>query len=215
MKRLIILFAVMLCVATAFAQKFSYRFNHTPLADALVQIAGQHPDIHINFIYNELDKYPVTATIHTNDAYDMLRQLIGLNPVSVISSGGRYYVEALQHGKFIYSGRAVGNDNEPVAAATIMLLSPKDSTIITYGISDDNGHFSIPCDSRNIIAKLSCLGYITTYRNCPDLNLGTIIMPVHATILSSVVVKARTQRVMIEGSHIFHQAKPRKVQPMP
>ena len=59
MKRLIILFAVMLCVATAFAQKFNYRFNHTPLADALVQIAGQHPDIHINFIYNELGKYPV------------------------------------------------------------------------------------------------------------------------------------------------------------
>lgn len=55
MKRLIILFAVMLCVAAAFAQKFSYRFNHTPLADALTQIAEQHPDIHINFIYNELD----------------------------------------------------------------------------------------------------------------------------------------------------------------
>lgn len=37
MKRLVILFAAMLCVATAFAQKFSYRFNHTPLADALVK----------------------------------------------------------------------------------------------------------------------------------------------------------------------------------
>lgn len=71
MKRLVILFAVMLCVATAFAHKFSYRFNHTPLADALVQIAEKHPDIHINFIYNELEKYPVTATIRTNDAYDM------------------------------------------------------------------------------------------------------------------------------------------------
>ncbi len=118
MKRLIIFFAVMLCVATAFAQKFSYRFNQVPLADALLQIAGEHSDIHINFIYNELDKYPVTATIHTNDAYNMLRQLIGLNPVSVISSGGRYYVEALQHGKFVYTGRVVGSDNEPVAAAS-------------------------------------------------------------------------------------------------
>lgn len=76
MKRLTILFAVMLCVAAASAQKFSYSFNHTPLADALMQIAEQHPDIHINFIYNELDKYPVTATIHTDDAYDMLRQII-------------------------------------------------------------------------------------------------------------------------------------------
>ena len=199
MKRLVILFAAMLCVATAFAQKFSYRFNHTPLADALVQIAGQHPDIHINFIYNELDKYPVTANIHTNDAYDMLRQLIGLNPVSVISSGGRYYVEALQHGKFIYRGRALGDDNEPVAAATIMLLAPKDSTIITYGIADGEGHFSIPCDSRNVIAKFSCMGYITTYRNCQDFNLGTIVMPTQSVMLNQVKVEARTQRVINRG----------------
>lgn len=195
MKRLIILFAVMLCVATAFAQKFSYRFNHTPLADALVQIAEQHPDIHINFIYNELDKYPITATVHTNDAYDMLRQLIGLNPVSVISSGGRYYVEALQHGKFVYHGRVVGNDNEPVAAATVMLLAPKDSTVITYGIADAGGRFSIPCDSRGIIAKLSCIGYKTTYHNCTDFNCGTIVMPIHSVKLSQVNVESQAATV--------------------
>lgn len=195
MKRLIILFAVMLCVATAFAQKFSYRFNHTPLADALVQIAEQHPDLHINFIYNELDKYPVTATIRTNDTYDMLRQLIGLNPVSVISSGGRYYIEALQHGKFCYRGRVVGNDNEPVAAATVMLLAPKDSTVITYGIADAGGRFSIPCDSRGIIAKLSCIGYKTTYHNCTDFNCGTIVMPIHSVKLSQVNVESQAATV--------------------
>ena len=195
MKRLIILFAVMLCVATAFAQKFSYRFNHTPLADALVQIAEQHPDLHINFIYNELDKYPVTATIRTNDTYDMLRQLIGLNPVSVISSGGRYYIEALQHGKFCYRGRVVGNDNEPVASATVMLLAPKDSTVITYGIADAGGRFSIPCDSRGIIAKLSCIGYKTTYHNCTDFNCGTIVMPIHSVKLSQVNVESQAATV--------------------
>lgn len=210
MKRLIILFAVMLCIATAFAQKFNYRFNHTPLADALVQIAGQHPDIHINFIYNELDKYPVTATIRTNDAYDMLRQVVGLNPVSVISSGGRYYVEALQHGKFSYRGRAVGNDNEPVSAATIMLLAPKDSTIITYGISDSDGFFSIPCDSRNVIAKLSAMGYATTYRNCQDLDLGTIVMPIHSVILRQIEVNARTQRLINRGVEYIPSSKAKK-----
>lgn len=195
MKRLIILFAVMLCVANAFAQKFSYRFNHTPLADALTQIARQHPDLHINFIYNELDKYPVTATIRTNDAYEALRQLIGLNPVSVIRSGGRFYIEALQHGKFIYHGRAVGSDNMPVAAATIMLLAPKDSAVITYGIADAEGRFSIPCDRRNVIAKLSCTGYITTYRSCQNFNCGTIVMPIHAVALSQVNVEAKTAAV--------------------
>lgn len=196
MKRLIIFFAVMLCVATAFAQKFSYRFNHTPLADALVQIAGQHPDIHINFIYNELDKYPVTATIHTNDAYDMLRQLIGLNPVSVISSGGRYYVEALQHGKYCYTGKAVGSNNEPVVAATVMLLAPKDSTVITYGITDETGRFSIPCDKRGVIGKLSCLGYMTTTKNFNAFSMGTILMEEQAVSLGTVTVEA-------ENAHLY------------
>ena len=191
MKRLIILFAVMLCVATAFAQKFSYRFNHTPLADALVQIAGQHPDIHINFIYNELDKYPVTTTIHTNDAYEMLRQVIGLNPVSVISSGGRYYVEALQHGKFCYCGRVLDEEHQPAPGTTILLLAPKDSTVITYGVADNAGRFTIPCDSRNVIAKLSCVGYKTTYRRLTDFNVGDIIMPIDAVYLQQVQVEGQ------------------------
>lgn len=195
MKRLIILFAVILCVATAFAQKFSYRFNHTPLADALVQIAEQHPDLHINFIYNELDKYPVTAAVYTNDAYDMLRQLIGLNPVSVISSGGRYYVEALQHGKFCYRGRVLDEEHQPAPGTTIMLLAPKDSTVITYGIADNAGRFTIPCDSRGVIAKLSCVGYKTTYRYLTDFNVGDIILPIDAVALHQVTVEGQMASV--------------------
>ena len=191
MKRLIIIFAVILCAATAFAQKFSYRFNHTPLADALVQIAEQHPDIHINFIYNELDKYPITATVHTNDAYDMLRQLIGLNPVSVISSGGRYYIEALQHGKFCYRGRVLDEEHQPAPGTTIMILAPKDSTVITYGIADNAGRFIIPCDSRSVIAKFSCVGYKTTYRRLNDFNVGDIIMPIDAVALQQVKVEGQ------------------------
>lgn len=210
MKRLIILFAVMSCVTAVIAQKFIYSFNHTPLADALVQITEQHPDIHINFIYNELDKYPVTANIHTDNPYNALRQLVGLNPVSVISSGGIYYIEALQQGKFIYHGRAVGDDNEPVAAATVMLLAPNDSTVLTYGIADGDGHFSIPCDSRNVIARLSCMGYITTCRDCPDFNLGTIVMPVRSVILRQLNVEARTQHVIDHGVEYIPSNRARK-----
>lgn len=199
MKRLIILFAVMLCVAAAFAQKFSYRFNHTPLADALVQIAEQHPDIHINFIYNELDKYPVTAIIETNDAYIMLKQLIGLNPVSVISSSGRYYIEAMQHGKYCYHGRVLIEEHEPAPGTTIVFLAPKDSTIITYGIADNAGRFTIPCDSRDVIAKFNCVGYRTIYRRLTDFNVGDIILPVDAVALKQVKVEAKLQRVIKYG----------------
>lgn len=62
MKRLTILFAVMLCVATASAQKFSYSFNHTPLADALMQIAEQHPTF-------------ISTSFTTNSINILLRQL--------------------------------------------------------------------------------------------------------------------------------------------
>lgn len=191
MRRLILIFAAMLCIAGAFAQKYSYRFNRTHLADALTQIAGQHPDLHINFIYNELDKYPVTSNIYTNDAYDMLRQLIGLNPVSVIRSGGRFYVEAFQHGKFCYRGRVLDEEYEPAPGTTIMLLAPKDSTVITYGVADNFGRFTIPCDSRNVIAKLSCVGYKTTYRRLSDFNVGDIILPIDAVALQQVKVEGQ------------------------
>lgn len=191
MKRLFILFAGMLCAAVAFPQKFCYRFNHTSLADALVQIAGQNPDIHINFIYNELDKYPVTTTIHTDDACDMLRQLIGLNPVSVITSGGRYYIEAMQHGKFCYRGRVLDEERQPAPGTTIMLLAPKDSAVITYGIADSAGRFTIPCDSRNVIAKLSCIGYRTICRRLTDFNVGGIILPIDAVALHQIKVEGQ------------------------
>lgn len=52
MKRLIILFAVITCVMTVRAAKFSYHFRNLPLSEALTEIAEQHGDIDINFIYN-------------------------------------------------------------------------------------------------------------------------------------------------------------------
>ena len=96
------------------AYKYAYSFNDTPISDAIVRISKDHPDVNISFIYKELDGYKTSAGIRTDDAYDALRQTIGLNPISIIKKGCNYYIEALQHGKFCYTGRAVGNYNEPV-----------------------------------------------------------------------------------------------------
>lgn len=191
MKNTLLVIMAALCAVISHADTFTYRFNQILLSEALSHIAEQHPDIQINFIYNELDKYKTSAHINTNDAFQALNQTIGLNPVSVTKSNGRYYIEALQHGKFIYRGRAIGDDNEPVAAATVMLLSPSDSTVITYGVADDRGSFSIPCDRREVIAKLSCIGYKTTCRRSDGFNLGNIVMPINATQLQQVSVEGK------------------------
>lgn len=178
------------------AETFSYRFNSTPLPKAIQRIMENHPDLDINFIYNELENYNTSSTVHADNAYDALRQTIGLNPVTVVKAKNTYYVEALQHGKYLYTGRAIGTDNEPVVAATVMLLAPTDSTVLTYGIADAEGGFRIPCDRTNVIAKLSCMGYKTTYHNCESFNLGTIVMPENAVKLGEVRAEA-------ENAHLY------------
>ena len=196
MKNILLVIMAALSAAVSHADAFTYRFNHTLLSEALSHIAEQHPDIQINFIYNELDKYKTSARINTDDAFQALKQTIGLNPVSVTVNGGRYYIEALQHGKFCYTGKVIGSDNEPVTAATVMLLAPKDSTVITYGITDEAGRFSIPCDKQGVIGKLSCLGYKTTSKRFNAFSMGTILMEEQAISLGTVTVEA-------ENAHLY------------
>lgn len=190
MARIITFLAVVLTVFMTDAATFSYRFNSTPLPKAIREIMEAHPELDINFIYNELETYKTSANVKTDNAYDALRQTIGLNPVMVTKSRNTYYLEALQHGKYIYTGKVVGTDNEAVVAATVMLLAPKDSTVLTYGITDEAGRFSIPCDCKGVLAKLSCVGYKTTYRKFDSFNVGTILIPELPIQLKMVTVEA-------------------------
>ena len=186
---LTIILAVMTYISAS-AYKYNYSFSNTPISEAIVRISKDHPDVNISFIYKELDNYKTSARIQTDDAYDALRQTIGLNPVSIINNGNYYYIEALQRGKFIYTGNAIDNDNEPVVGASVMLLTPRDSTVITYGVTDSYGRFSIPCDKKNALAKFSCVGYKTLYVNTTGFAMGTISMQLSPVLLSTVCVEA-------------------------
>ncbi len=142
---LTLILAVLTCIS-ADAHKYAYSFNNTPMSEAIVRISKDHPDVNISFIYKELDNYRTSARIQSDDAYDALRQTIGLNPITITTKNGSFYVEALQRGKYKYHGKLVGSDKESVVAATVLIINPTDSTVITYGISDKDGLFSIPCD---------------------------------------------------------------------
>ena len=142
MKVILTLVLALMTFLSAGAYKYTYSFNNTPISQAILRICKDHPDEKIAFIYKELDNYRTSAKIRTNDTYSALLQTVGINPVSVVKNGKEYYIEALQHGRFIYRGQAVGSDNLPVSAATVMLLAPNDSTVLTYGIADGEGRFS-------------------------------------------------------------------------
>ncbi len=161
----------------ALGSVYSYRFDAEPLSKALVAISRDHPDITVSFIYDELESYTTSARIDTDDPYEAIRSVVGQNPVTVVRNKDRFYVEALQKGRFRFTGRAAGPEGEPVVSATVLLLAPADSAVITFGITDSNGRFSIPCDRRDVLAKISCIGYRTVYRRCDAFAVGTVDMP--------------------------------------
>ncbi|MDE6153330.1 MAG: carboxypeptidase-like regulatory domain-containing protein, partial [Muribaculaceae bacterium] len=177
---------------SAVAHQYTYSFNDTPVSEAIVRVSKDHPDVSISFIYKELDDYHTSAKIDTDDPYEALRSIVGLNPITITAKNGAFYIEALQRGKFRYTGRAIGSDREPVVAATVMLLTPKDSTVITYGITDNAGRFSIPCDRREVIAKLTCLGYKPAYKELQSFDIGVIVLQENAINLSTVTVEGST-----------------------
>lgn len=85
MRRIItfIIFALALHVYV-YAYKYSYDFKDCSVAEALVDIHSEHPDLKINFIYNELEDYRVSANVRADDLVEAIRQLVRFNPISVI-----------------------------------------------------------------------------------------------------------------------------------
>lgn len=209
MRIILTILTTVMTIIPVMAHKYSFGFNNTPISDALLKIGKEHPDINISFIHKELDNYHTSAKIDTDDAYEALRQTIGLNPVSVIKSGDHYYIEAFQHGKFRYTGKTMGKDNRPVEAATVMLLEPNDSTVLTYGITDEEGRFSIPCDKQEVIAKFTCLGYKPTFLKCESFKLGTVVMEELPIRLKTVKVESDNASLYCDKS-IYRPAQRQK-----
>ena len=196
MARIIMLIMTMMLAVAVHSENYKYRFCSTPLPQAIRNIMDEHPDLDINFIYNELENYTTSADVNADNVYDALRQTVAMNPVTVIKAKNTIYLEALQHGKYLYTGQAVGTDNEPVMSATVMLLAPHDSTVVTFGITDSEGRFRIPCDQQMVIAKLSCVGYKTVFHLCNRYDAGKIIMPAQTVDLATVTVEA-------ENAHLY------------
>ena len=92
-KTILTIMLAVLTYASASADKYSYSFSNTPISEAIVRISKDHPEVSISFIYKELDNYKTSVIIHADDAYEALRQTIGLNPITITSSNGSLYIE--------------------------------------------------------------------------------------------------------------------------
>ena len=70
--------ACILCMSLdAFAQRISHTYNNVSLSEALLGLNNAQDEYVVNFLYNALEDFRITATIKNKKLPDAIQQMIG------------------------------------------------------------------------------------------------------------------------------------------
>ena len=198
MRRIIFTFICCMLFMAATAQRITREYNNVSLSEALRQLNEQSEEYTISFLYNELEDFRITTSVHHKTIPEAIRQMIGFYPIRMTIEPGianpsqqEIIVECPQKSAPRYKGTIIDTDGQSVAYANIALLSPHDSTLITGGVSNESGLFVIPCEQKPVLARISFVGYKTIYKQCNNTELGTIRMQPETQTLKGVTVKGQ------------------------
>ena len=175
-KTWMILCACVVSFQAAMAQRITRQYDNVPFASVLKDMNAQQSRYTINFVYDELEDFRVTKHIQGLSVPDAIRQLIGFYPIKMTQLGDVIVVECTQKAPTKMTGHVIDSHHQPVEFANVALLSPTDSTLITGGVTNEDGLFVIPCEARRAIVRVSCVGYRTMYHAYPTGNIGTIAL---------------------------------------
>lgn len=201
------LMACILCMPhDAFAQRISHTYNNVSLSEALLQLNNEQTDYVINFLYNELEDFRITATIKNKRLPDAIQQMIGFYPVrmTVKPDDHEIYVECTHKTDRHLTGTIVDEQGLPLAYANIAILNPADSTLLGGGVSNESGYFAIPYEQSNVLARISYVGYKTVYKQCTTENIGMICLQPELFTLNGVQVKGERLIVKAENGHLTY-----------
>ena len=210
MKRTItlIILSLLLNVNMQAQRRISREYHDASLADALRKLSEQQTDYTIMFLYNDLEDFRITTTIHRKTIPDAIRQMIGFYPIRLTTSkdegGKKIFVECVQKADVRYKGTVVDEQGKPVAYANIGLLSPQDSTLLAGGVSNESGYFVIPCEQKPVFARISFVGYKTSYVMLDSRNAGHIRLKLETIKLNGVQVKGERILSGTENGHLVY-----------
>ena len=188
------LVACILCMPLdTFAQRISHTYNNVSLSEALLGLNNEQTEYVINFLYNELEDFCITATIKNKKLPDAIQQMIGFYPVrmTVKSDDHEIYVECTHKTDHHLTGTIIDEQGQPVAYANVAVLNPADSTLLGGGVSNESGYFAIPYEQPTVLARFSYVGYKTVYKQCDNAELGIIRMQPETITLKGVTVKGQ------------------------
>ncbi|GAB3704284.1 TonB-dependent receptor [Spirosoma flavus] len=121
--------------------------------------------------------------------------------------------------RFTLQGRAVDSSAAPLPSSTVMLLSPKDSSMVNFTRATDKGAFSFKnLRPGTYLLKISFVGYIPFNQTIktesnPVIDLGDLKMKPITKELFEVVVKTARAPLTIKGDTIEYNAASFKVPP--
>ena len=115
MKRIISMLACSLVFAGVQAQKITREYNNVSLSEALRQLNEQTEDYTISFLYNELEDFRITTSVHRKSLPDAIRQMIGFYPIRMTVDDREIIVECSQKTTTRYKGTVIDEQGQPVA----------------------------------------------------------------------------------------------------
>ena len=174
-----------------FAQRVTHTYNNVSLSEALLQLNNEQTQYVVNFLYNELEDFRITATIKNKKLPDAIQQMIGFYPVrmTVKPDDREIYVECTHKTDRHLTGTIIDEQGLPLAYANIAILNPVDSTLLGGGVSNESGYFAIPYEQAKVLARISYVGYKTIYKICSQSEVGVIRLQVDNYALKGVTVK--------------------------
>ena len=197
---LFLLFFLLILVQHSYAQRITRQYNNVSFSEALKDLNARQHKYTINFVYDELEDFKVTKSIRNSNVPNAIMQLIGFYPIRMTQVENNIMVECTQKSTFRYKGRILDERGNAAEYATIALLSPIDSTIVGHGVSNENGFFVIPSNSRKVLARISYIGYKTVSRIYNNTEMGVIRLHPKTMIVKGVVVKGdRPQYKILPG----------------
>ena len=205
---LFILLAVWLTAGVS-AQRISREYNDVSLSDALRSLSQQASDYTIYFLYDELENFRITTTVSRKTLPDAIQQMIGFYPVRMTIDTSdpnerKIFVECTHKTDRHLTGTIVDEESKPVAYANIALLSPQDSTLLSGGVSNESGYFSIPYEQSAAIARISYIGYETRFVLCTSENAGVISLEPATYTINGVTVKGERGIMKAENGRLVY-----------
>lgn len=185
------------------AQHIQRNYHNRSMSDVLIDLDKASKRYKISFIYNELEDFTVTQNVKTANIPDAIRKVIGFYPMQMTVGDSLITVECIRKSERKLIGRLIDNHNLPVEFANIQLLNPKDSSFLCGGVSNANGDFVIPCQQKQVLMKVSFVGYKTICKLVPIARIGNVRMQANSYLLKGVTVEAARVVEKIDRQIIF------------